>query len=434
MRYFIDPPLSGTSRISQFRRGDYLFTVVVKLSLALAINGICRPSAADRQVGLLGPMNYDDDVGNSLYYAGDDAPFKPRTDVTLKASGYTPTGHQAQALSVAFGVGSWRKSLQLVGDRECSLVPTVTLTPPKPLQSLPIRLEYAFGGPGSPFNPWGKGYGTLEEVPGTSLAVANIHPEEEQHIRWDKPKAPAGFGPLPGNFEPRLARGGTYDEDWIYKRRPLPPEDFDFRHYNAAPDDQQFFPFLLGNETLFFQNLSSHGAQFQSHLPNLGPRVLLRRLTKDAAGHQLEELRPVLDTLHIDMDAMRVDLAWRAVVASQSADGDDISHVYCVLEQRDHAKPPGEHAAAFALRLNPTVAPPDGMAAAGAKPGEAAEKAAKETAQEAALLSAFKKQMGGLPLTPPMKTALEGCTSMRAAEKLFEDELLRLAKLLKVPV
>ena len=50
---------------------------------------------------------------------------------------------------------------------------------------------------------------------------------------------PAGFGPIPPHWQPRLRYAGTYDEAWQRDRYPLYPTDLDDRFFLCSPEDQR---------------------------------------------------------------------------------------------------------------------------------------------------------------------------------------------------
>ncbi len=51
---------------------------------------------------------------------------------------------------------------------------------------------------------------------------------------------PACFGPIPGNWAPRVYYSGTYDETWLNEKSPLLPGDFDERFFFALPKTSRF--------------------------------------------------------------------------------------------------------------------------------------------------------------------------------------------------
>jgi hypothetical protein len=399
MKHSVEAPVTTFEIVTRFRPTDYLLTIICTMRATLVANDACQPWAKADQPPARAAKTFDDGIGNSPTFGGDYAPYKPRTDVTLMGSGYVPGGRKATALQVTFGVGAWRKSLDIVGDQLWVRALNVALSPPKPFASMQLRFENAFGGIGSPYNPWGKGFGVLGETPGSMLAACNIHPAQGRHARWDSKVAPAGFGPLPEDMAPRLALRGTYDEVWLYKRRPLPPEDFDWGFYNAAPMDQQFSPYLIGDEQLFFENLHPRLPQFSSRLPGLRLRILIRRVVPGRAAAQIEELHAVLDSVHVDMDTMTVDLAWHAATSTGDEDASDVTHSYVVSEAlEDPPRPLAALVAAFEALLAPQPPP-----ATAPLPRPAPE---QMEAPEPALLRALQAQLGALPLSAAFKAAL----------------------------
>jgi len=322
-----DPRIQVYPLVSRFRSEDYLLTLILATRAQLVMDAPATLLEADAQPGLRPAKYFDDGIGTSPVFPGDFAPFKPRTDVTLLGSAHVPDGGAARSLTVTFGVGAWRKSLIVVGDSDWVRGAEVTATEPEPFTRMALRLENAFGGIKSPYNPWGKGFGEPAETIGARLPACNIHPMEQRHTLRDVAVQPAGFGPRAEMVLPRAALRGTFDETWLYKRNPLPPLDFKWEFYNAAPEDQQFFPYLLGDEPLTFENLHPDYPVFTSLLPGFRLRVQLRRL-----GAEIEELTTVLDSVHVDADAMVVDLGWRGVTSTADEKASDISDYDVAME------------------------------------------------------------------------------------------------------
>lgn len=424
------PPLKATHRVTRFRREDYLLTVVACCTFALSPNGACQALAPGRQSGPRRHEEHDDGLGSSRRRDGDLAPYKPKADLLLTGSCHAPGGQAVTGLRVAFGVGSWRKAIDVTGDREWlrDASGEVVATPAKPFTTMPLRYEMALGGLGSRYNPWGKGFGKLEEKPGARLPIANLHPAGEQHARWDQQVIPAGFGPLAPSFEPRRSLPGTRDLAWYYRRRPLPPEDFDWGYYNAAPPDQQVEGYLRGDEALHFENLHPQLPQLESRLPGMRVRVFLNRRDPDAGDaadeDRQEEIRTVLDTLHVDTDAMTVDLAWRAGAAVQSPKATDVSHALVIWEPvQDEPKPAEYYAAQLRELAAPPQPPPPPRAAQPSQ--DASPEAAREQVKAAvAHLRGLK-----LPLEPALLQRLEGAATPDELQEMLMAELKRLQTL-----
>ncbi len=184
-----------------------------------------------------------------------------------------------------------------------------TLTRPKPVTSLPLQYEHAFGGllavpladdkaarlvpknfrlpedrreelgldgplaaySRSEANPLGKGYAEpwvlkalgLRELPAPQIEAPD-HPFAAKPFwmalrgkkAWlNHPSLqPAGLGPIGRSWSPRRQLAGTYDQEWLKKRHPLLPKDFDFAYWNCAHPTMQC-PHLEGNELLTLTNL-----------------------------------------------------------------------------------------------------------------------------------------------------------------------------------
>ncbi|GAB0114831.1 hypothetical protein AcidC75_23550 [Acidisoma sp. C75] len=362
MQYFAPSRLSANHLVTRMRKEDYLLTVIIVTRLRIEPEGISRPVEEEAQPGLRTPQFFDDGEGPSPLFGGDYAPFKPRTDVTLMGSAHAPGGGRARQLRVTFGVGDWRKQLDVFGDRVLRRDGDIDLSEPELFSCMPLRLDNAFGGLSSAYNPWGKGFGEFSAESADDFPVCNIHPEGKAQLRWDEDGLPAGFGPLPEDMQPRLRLRGTYDERWLRKRNPLPPLDFDWAFYNCAPADQQFSPYLSGNEVLFFENLHPRWPHLTTRLWGQRLRVLLRRGARDAAqGLEYLEVRAPLDSVHVDTEAMTVDLAWRAVVSTGHPEAREFTDCYIATEAVEaEAAPLGDHVAAFEARLAgmPPVEPP----------------------------------------------------------------------------
>ncbi len=66
------------------------------------------------------------------------------------------------------------------------------------------------------------------------VSLPNLEDPADPLLRWGQIAAPAGFGFVSPDWEPRASLGGSYDETWRRERMPLLPGDFDRRFFNAA--------------------------------------------------------------------------------------------------------------------------------------------------------------------------------------------------------
>ncbi|MGK9236883.1 DUF2169 domain-containing protein [Inquilinus limosus] len=357
------PPLQIASTVGRYRREDHLLTVIATLRARLVPGGICMPLPAEDQPEPRGFQSHEDGNGGSPIYGGDFAPHKPRADFTLLGTCHAPAGRPVTSLDVTIGLGDWRKTLRVFGDSAWvrDVAGGLTVSDPTPFRSMALRYENSFGGVTSRHNPWGKGFGAIGAEPGSRLPIANIHPQDTLHTAPDQDRPPAGFGPLAPEMEARGRLQGTHDAHWLYHRRPLPPEDFDWGFYNVAPRDQQFDGFLRGDERLFFANLHPEHPAFDATLPGLRVRTFIIRTTRGAPEKEqrYEEIATVLDSVHVDTDAMTLDLTWRAATAVHDPKAQDVEQALVVSEPMAEAPKSAEaHFEALRQRTKPRWTPP----------------------------------------------------------------------------
>ena len=131
---------------------------------------------------------------------------------------------------------------------------------------------------------------------------------------------PVGLGAICRTWTPRMERIGIpdYPETFAEDEFPGLPDDFDYRFWNCAPDDQQV-PYPEGGETLELTNLCSpdHPAAVRTggvtllrfELPKDRPFLVV----KDGAGHL--GAKPLnLDTIIVEPEESQVLLTYRAVM------------------------------------------------------------------------------------------------------------------------
>lgn len=217
--------------------------------------------ADDQQDVCLTPAYFGTPSQSSLRYDMDVVRTKPGTDIIVHAHAHAPQGKPVPHVDVAWTVGPLTKQLRMFGDRVwerriSGLIPGK----PIPFVSLPIRYERAWGGPppGSDardsFNPIGVG---RDADPGKPVPNCEHVDNPIRSSRHDG--SPAGFGPVPYHWCPRVTLAGTYDEAWRRQRHPLIPKDFQDAYLRCAPADQQVDGFLSGGEEVMLRNLTPEG-------------------------------------------------------------------------------------------------------------------------------------------------------------------------------
>src|SRR5262249_38916862 len=170
------------------------------------------------------------------------------------------------------------------------------------------------------------------------LRLPNLEDPADRIRGWKDQPAPRHFGPVGRTWQPRFAHVGTHDSRWLESRAPAPPRDFDERYYNCAPEDQQIEGYLRGDEKIRVINMHPVHGDLTFRLPKLRIRCLADR-GRDGV-RRLEDMTTNLDTLWVDMDALRVVLVWRARLDQKAAP--EVRHVLVVSERLGDSPRPAE--------------------------------------------------------------------------------------------
>ncbi len=244
------------------------------------------------------PVMYDQDI----------APGKAATDVILHAYARSPRGavltdwpvavRVANRLQYGFhvrGPSQWQKGA--AGWR---------LTPPEPVQTVPITYALAYGGmaPGSDaaipdvfqFNPVGTGFANRASLANGQPILAAQIGELAEFMQGDPLAAMMvhGFGAIAKTWLPRRAEAGTFDAAWQLARAPRMPADYSLRYWNAAHRQLQFTDSFKGVEVIEVTGVSHHSPVVSVALPFVA-------LGLQADGDDTAQQRMVLDTVEIDL-------------------------------------------------------------------------------------------------------------------------------------
>lgn len=240
--------------------GAEIWIVAVRATFSFDAQG--RVAVADEQQEVcLVPTYFGAPGASSLRYDMDVVRTKPGTDVLVHAHAHAPNSKPAAHVDVGWTVGALTKQLRVFGDRAWERrISGLAPGEPIPFVSLPIRHERAWGGPlpGSegvdPFNPIGVGRDAAPGKPVPNCELVDNPIRGPRHHGY-----PAGFGPIPHHWQPRVALAGTHDEAWKRERHPLVPKDFQDAYLRCAPADQQVDGFLSGGEEVTLRNLTEEG-------------------------------------------------------------------------------------------------------------------------------------------------------------------------------
>ncbi|MBK9265695.1 MAG: DUF2169 domain-containing protein [Polyangiaceae bacterium] len=105
------------------------------------------------------PLVIDETQKESLLEEDDLVPFKLGTDVLLRATSFAPNG-KASSWCAGLAVGALKKYVTVTGPRAWMHAPLLgwSLTPAVPVNRVPLRYEFAYGGADYAPNPLGIGY------------------------------------------------------------------------------------------------------------------------------------------------------------------------------------------------------------------------------------------------------------------------------------
>lgn len=317
---------------------DYSLTFIVKGTFDLAPGS--RASVAKEQLFPTGDEFYegDEEMRGGARYSSDFAYYKPRADILLVGKCHAPKGTKVPARQVTFKAGSKSKTLNVFGNRywKKSILGS-RAAEPEPFTEMELRYENSFGGSKYRNNPVGKGIDRIELEDGKKVrALPNIlRPDDPVLTPGSKPES-AGFGPIGQMWHDRFSKLGSYKGNYLKKRWPWFPEDFDWSHFNAAPADMQVEGYLKGDEELFLENLHPEHVQYRSKLPGLRIRFFLNESDLTEKNNTIfREVSMNADTLWVDMENEKLVLIWRGVSLVKSEEHDEIQHIYITSEHLD---------------------------------------------------------------------------------------------------
>ncbi len=307
-----------------------LFVPIIKATYK--INHGLRLFLRDDQepVNFLGKP-WSDPESSSYKYEPETAFIKLATDIVLIGHAHAQAPNTTK-LQVGISVGPVKKIVRVVGDRY--LVKNdgvISISDPQPFEKIPLIYENAFGGwdrrDSDPDvfrfearNPVGTGYRDLALNTNDKVKLPNIEDPDHPFKAYGDTPPPAGFGFVSPHWQPRASLAGTYDKAWDEQRKPLLPEDFDRRFFNAASPGLVAPGYLKGDEKVIIVNASPEG-RVEFNLPGVPApqcKVALR-------GGKSAVLQTQLDTVIINMDENLVFLLWRAHMLVRNGPHDVVS-------------------------------------------------------------------------------------------------------------
>ncbi len=300
-------PFSALNFQSVDAKRNHFGVVVVRG--AFKIENEKRLIPLDKQEPLVLEDSYFGDRGKSSVRFGHSlAPYKPKTDVLIEATAYSPSGKPQTDWISEVHLGDRTKRFRVTGPRNWENgITGRKVSAPHPISKLDIRYEHAFGGISAdgkttfPENPLGVGF---DNTPGAKFP--QIVPAEFE-LR-DNGRVPVvGLGPIGPGWQPRLGFAGTFDAKWKDEAAPYLPDDFDFEHYNVASPGMRITNFVEGDEVIGLRNLYSKG-DLSFGLPGIQYSNILRFKDGRIVPGPMN-----LDTIEIQVEQQLAFLQWRGI-------------------------------------------------------------------------------------------------------------------------
>lgn len=333
---------------------------MAKTAMDITADGECRFSSEQEPFVFTDTFHGDLNV-SSLRYPSDFVPYKPHSEIILDATAYAPAGKPSTewmvSVKVSDALGTFvRHEMAITGPRQWqpvwvkelgnqqklawrnsrNLFRGWKLSSPRPITSLPMRYENAFGGTIDK-GPSKDGDPILEAFEYNPIGRGLIDPEFTDHTR--PVEAPQilragvaltdayaqqpveGLGPIPPAWLPRRPLGGTYDEHWMEHVWPNWAQDYDYRFHNSAHPGLQGSRYLEGAVHIELQNLFPGHPNFTIRLPD--EQLVAMSLRKDDTELALEM---VLDTVFLEIgesnrDDPRVYSIWRTPYDMAATEG-----------------------------------------------------------------------------------------------------------------
>jgi hypothetical protein len=269
-------------------------------------NGEMAPSQTQRPVPVR-DVAFGDPASSSLRYEAEAATEKTRVDILVNGSAYAPGGYPVETLVVELEAGDIRKRVRVAGDRFLRIGGP---SAPRAFVTMPLVYERAYGGVDrshpdprrhSVFrpNPVGVGYRGARPV---SPEILTEYP----NLEWlgaSIESGPAAFGIVSRGWTPRLEWAGTFDQAWLETQWPLLPRDFDLRHNQSAPLDQQTDSLPAGTP-FRLTNFTPEGVwEFSLPVPCLPVSLIFDR--------HIQQSVPRMDTVLIEPDSRTVVMTFR---------------------------------------------------------------------------------------------------------------------------
>jgi uncharacterized protein YjbI with pentapeptide repeats len=280
---------------------------------------------------------------------------KPRAELLVTGSAYAPQQQPVRRMQVTLAAAGVTKTLTVSGDREWRYDPWLRIGEPQPFVTMPLGYARAFGGARHAGNPLGNGYdrNRLAALIGANRgAMPNLElPDEPVRRHWIR-YAPANFGPLGFDWQPRIAHAGRYGRKWRSREMPGFPSNASRDLFLRAPADQQLAGYLHGGEPYCLSGMHPLQASIEGQVPALRARAFIQR--RDGAG--IEEVSLAFDTLWFFPELMLGVAQYHGETVHHDPLSFDIEAVMVAYEAQSAPRPLAHYEQVFAHRTDPALA------------------------------------------------------------------------------
>lgn len=194
---------------------------ILKRRYAIHSDGTLTPFVDSDEPELSGDEYFDDDIGKSLKKVDDYLPPVDQYDLIIHGTAFAPDGIPAQQFECGFDYAETSKRIKVIGDRKYVEYTdrTSELDQPTGITSMPLRMEYAFGGPDYDLHPLGKGFVYSEHHdPLLSSMFEQLNEVEEIEAQIASEQA------VQQDIEP--SKGSDHDQDTIVQSAAVEFDDF----------------------------------------------------------------------------------------------------------------------------------------------------------------------------------------------------------------
>ncbi len=252
---------------------------------------------------------------------------KKEAEWLMAGEACAPEGSMVEGLPVQVTVGNLQRNFLVNGPCEDQGL-SIPLQP-RPFARMPMQWAYTYGGIGHAENPLGCGMPPLaqEKNLGMPRPLPNIFAEGESLASFTRPACP---GPRQLTVMPPVVADaplslGTYDAQWLQKRWPGIPDDFDWGYYNMAQQAQRQATPFVGQEKVRITNMHEKYAILEGTVPQYGVRFFANYGSEESPDWREAPVR--FDTIWLFPNACLGMVFWRAHVPVQDERGSDICTV-----------------------------------------------------------------------------------------------------------